>query len=412
MSVISDRLPMRVMVPLFCVVAIDAIGMGVILPLLPFYSQHFGASPLAIGALMAVFSLGQLVAAPILGALSDRLGRKVVMLASLLGSFASMVLLASAGNLLMVFLARIVDGVTAGNLSVASAYAIDHSSPQNRRRAISMIGAAIGVGMMAGPLLAAGLSQISISAPIWGAALLSALSVVVNLVFLPRDEKARPADARRQMPSLRQIVLSPRTLPVLVVLGLFYFGFAMYVSQFALFLHAHYAWNGTAFGPREVGYIFSASGIISIIVQAAGMQKLERIIPENLLAAVSLLLFSAGLGIFSMLPGLAPLAIGILMASIGTTMSRPTLMAALSMTSSAQQQGALMGLNTSLMAVCNIIAPLIAGALIDHGLYFGWALTIAAVIAVGACCTLFLVRQKKWPSHGHAQAAGQQRQIA
>ncbi|AIO32610.1 sugar (and other) transporter family protein [Burkholderia cenocepacia] len=407
MSAVTDRLRARVMAPLFCVVAIDAIGMGVIVPLLPFYSQHFGASPFAIGALVAIFSLGQFVAAPMLGRLSDRSGRKAVLLGSQLGTFASLVLLACAGNLLMVFIARILDGITSGNLSVASAYAVDHSSPQNRRRAIGLISAAIGVGMMIGPSLSAGLSHISISAPIWGAALLSLLSAMANLIFLPDDGKTALAGTTSQRPSMRPELRSSGVVQVLVVLALFYFGFSMYVSQFALFLQEHYEWNGTPFGPREVGYIFTASGAINIIIQTTAMKWFERVIPENLLAAVSLLMFSAGLSLLNFVPGLTSLVVGLVFASVGTAMTRPTLMAALSMASSTQQQGALMGVSSSLMAICNVIAPLFAGAMIDHGLYFGWAVTIAAIMAVGGSCTLVFVRLKKWPvNHLHALPDG------
>ena len=397
MTTVTDRLPARVLSPLFLVVAIDAIGMGVILPLLPFYSQHFGATPLVIGALVAAFSLGQFVAAPVLGKLSDRFGRKAVLLGSQIGTLASLVLLASAGNLLMVFLARILDGITSGNISVASAYAIDHSTPQNRRRAIGLVSAAFGVGMMVGPSLAAGLSHLSMSAPIWGASVLSLLSVVINLTFLPNGARASRRGEKRKMPSMRQALQSPGVPCVLIVLGLFYFGFSMYVSQFALYLQAHYRWNGVAFGPREVGYIFTASGVINILVQTAAMKRLERVIPDKLLAAVSLMMFSVGLSIFNLLPGLAPLAIGLFLASIGTAMSRPTLMAALSMASSPEQQGALMGVNTSLMAICNVIAPLFAGGMIEHRLFFGWALTIAVVMAIGGSCTVAFVRLRRWP---------------
>ncbi|MDN7903354.1 MFS transporter [Burkholderia diffusa] len=397
MSGTTNRLPLRVMAPLFGVVAIDAIGMGVILPLLPFYSQHFGASPFAIGALVAIFSLGQFVAAPMLGRLSDRYGRKVVLLGSQIGTCVSLVVLACAGNLVVVFVARMLDGITSGNLSVANAYAVDHSSPQTRRRAIGLVGAAVGVGMMLGPSLSAGLSHISMTAPVWGAAMLSALSVVVNLVWLPPDEKGPLSRVAQQMSSVWKSFSSAGASPVLVVLALFYFAFAMYVSQFALFLQAHYLWNGVRFGPREVGYIFTAAGAINIVIQVIAMKRLERVIPEHLLAVVSLLLFSAGITIFTVLPGLAPLIVGLVMASIGTAMTRPTLMAALSMTSSPQQQGALMGVNTSLMAVCNIVAPLFAGACIDHGLYIGWGLAIACIMAAGGCCTLVLARRKKWP---------------
>ncbi|WP_409283819.1 MFS transporter [Pseudomonas protegens] len=392
-----DRLIPQVMLPLFCVVAIDAIGMGVILPLLPFYSQHFGASSFAIGALVAVFSLGQFVAAPILGRLSDRYGRKPVLLLSQAGTLASLVMLACAGNLLMVFLARILDGLTSGNIAVASAYAVDHSSPGNRRRAIGAVGAAIGVGMMCGPMLAAFLSHISMSAPVWAAAALALLSIGVNAVFLPAQSKP-PAHLR---PDKRMTIGEALKLPgvasVLTVLGMFYFAFAMYISQFALFLQERYQWDGIAFGVREVGVIFAASGAINIFVQVVAIKKLEKWIPDHLIASASLALFAVGLTVVDGLPGMVALASGLVLASVGTAVARPSLMASLSLASPQAHQGAMMGVSTSLMAICMVIGPLGAGLLIKLNLYSGWALSISAIMLAAACFAFLFARVNRWP---------------
>jgi len=399
-----ESLPMRVLLPLFGVVAIDAIGMGIVLPLLPFYSQHFGATPLVLGALVAVFSLGQFVTAPVLGKLSDRFGRKSVLLVSQAGTLLSFLMLASAGSLGMLFVARLLAGAATGNISVASAFAADHSTPQTRRRAIGLIAAGMGVGMMIGPSLSAALAPVSITTPIWAAVLLASGSLVVNLVFLKDDRKNIASSDVRAGRSLWQAVRSPGTLSVLAVLTLFYFAFAMWVSQFALFLQARYVWNGSPFGPREVGFIFAASGAINIFVQAVAMKRFERVFPESLLVVVSLSMFAVGMGLITLAPGMQALAVGLVLASLGTALSRPTLMAALSLTSSPHQQGALMGASASLMAVCNVVAPLLAGALIDGGRYLVWSATIATIMGAGACMTLVSLRSHRWPS-SHAAAS-------
>lgn len=393
----SERLSQRVMLPLFSIVAIDAMGMGVVLPLLPFYSQRFGANPLAIGALVAVFSLCQFIAAPWLGRLSDRYGRKPVLLYSQIGTFLGLILLASAGSLAVVFLARIIDGITSGNLSVASAYAVDHSTPKTRRQAIGMIGAAIGVGMMVGPSLSAGLVHISITAPVWGAAFLSGLSVLGNLVLLENDTRPLQASAKLATPSFWQTLKIPETASVLAVLAVFYLGFSMFVSQFALFMQARYIWHGMAFGPREVGYVFTASGAINICVQLLAVKRIGRFASEHMVTISSFLLIALGFGLFTVLPGIGPLIAGLLISSFGTALARPALLTALSTTAAQNQQGTIMGANSSLMAICNVCAPLFAGLLIEHRQYIGWGASITAIMMAGAGCAWVLIMLRKWP---------------
>nr|WP_275899334.1 MFS transporter [Pectobacterium brasiliense] len=368
-----------------------------ILPLLPFYSQHFGASAFDIGALVAVFSLGQFVAAPILGRLSDRFGRKPVLLVSQAGTFASLLILACAGNLMMVFLARVIDGLTSGNIAVASAYAVDHSSPANRRSAIGVVSAAIGTGMMCGPILAALLSHLSMSACVWAAAALVLLSIGVNITFLPAQTKHVVDNKPEKQVTISEAIKLPGVLSVLTVLGMFYFAFAMHISQFALFLQERYQWDGTAFGMREIGLIFAASGAINVFIQAVAIKKLEKWVPEYLIACTSFTLFAAGLIIVNELPGLIFLAVGLVLISVGTAVARPTLMASLSLASSHAHQGAMMGVNTSLMAICTVIAPLGAGLLIKLNLYSGWALSISVIMLVAAFFTQLFFRMNRWP---------------
>ena len=400
----DDRsLSPSILVPLFVVVAIDAIGAGLILPLLPFYSQRFGASPLVIGMLIASFALCQFLGAPWLGKLSDRFGRKPVLIASQIGTLLSFILLASANSLALIFLARIIDGVTAGNLSVAAAYAVDHSTPKTRKQALGVISGAVGVGLMGGPALSAALAHIAITAPIWGAAVLSALSVTATALLLPTGRRPSPAastaaSAARPVPmSFRQLVTLPNTLGVLATLTAFYFVFAMFTSQFALFLHARFTVRGHPFGPREVGVVFTCAGAINILVQFVAMRWVARHVSEGRLAVVSLALLAVGYAGLAGATGLGALALALMVASLGSSLTRPTLTTALTLTAPAHHQGAVMGVNTSMMALANVVGPLLAGLLIEHAFYRGWALSIAAVALTAATVTWRLVSKGRWP---------------
>ncbi len=145
----------RPLLVIFLTILVNLVGFGIIIPLLPFYAETFGASPIVVGLLFAVFSLCQLVAAPILGDLSDRYGRRPILIVSLIGTVVSFVMLALAHSLTMLFIARIVDGLSGGNISTARAYVADVTEPQDRARAFGLIGAAFGLGFILGPGISA-----------------------------------------------------------------------------------------------------------------------------------------------------------------------------------------------------------------------------------------------------------------
>src|SRR5471030_2637778 len=175
----------RPLLIIFLTIFVNLVGFGIIVPLLPFYAQTFGASPIVIGLLFAVFSLCQLVAAPALGDLSDRYGRRPILIFSLLGTVVSFVMLAVAHSIAMLFLARVVDGLSGGNISTARAYVADITEPKDRARAYGFIGAAFGLGFVLGPALSGILAGISITAPIWVAAALTLAATAMAWLWLP-----------------------------------------------------------------------------------------------------------------------------------------------------------------------------------------------------------------------------------
>src|SRR5213596_2296555 len=173
--------PLVIFFPVF----VNLIGFGIIIPLLPFYAETFGASPLVVGLLFAVFSICQLVAAPALGDLSDRYGRRPILIFSLAGTVVSFVMLALAHSVAMLFVARIVDGLSGGNISTARAYVADVTEPKDRARAYGLIGAAFGLGFILGPALSGALAHVSYTAPIWAAAALTLVATLMASLWLP-----------------------------------------------------------------------------------------------------------------------------------------------------------------------------------------------------------------------------------
>jgi MFS family permease len=381
-----------ILVPTFVVVAVDATGMGIILPLLPFYSQRLGATPFLLGALISVYAVCQLVAGPVVGMLSDRYGRRKVLVVSQIGTFIGFILLALAGNLTLVFLARIIDGLTSGNISVAHAYAAEHSAPATRKQALGMTSGAIGTGLLLGPALSSFLVHYGQTAPVWAAAALSLISIVATIALLPPDHPASEPLYQHRVPeptltrSLLGLRYAWRLLGLLIV---FFFVNSMFLSQIGLFLSARFSWDGHPFGARELGWMFAYAGFINMVVQGLLITRANLIASDRsiVMAAFACMgLGFAGLGFAGLATGnnIGLLAIELTLIIIGTMFARSTLTAELSRSTAINRQGMIMGLNQSLMSGANISAPLLSGALIGHRLFVPWALAMAAIAAVGA----------------------------
>lgn len=389
----ASRSQLTVLVPTFFVVAVDATGMGIILPLLPFYSQRLGATPFILGSLISVYALCQLVAGPVVGMLSDRYGRKNVLINSQAGTLAGFVLLASANSLILVFLARMIDGLTAGNISVAHAYAAEHSASSARKQALGTTSGAIGTGLLVGPALSGFLVRFGDAAPIWAAAALSLISIVATIVLLPPDQpnfgsvSLQSATAPRTAQVLHLMRSARGPLGLLI---LFFFANSMFTSQVALFLSARFVWRGHPFGARELGFVFAYAGFINIIVQGLLITKTGRLVSDRIIVVVAFAFMTAGFGGIAIVDMIGLLVLFLTLIMLGTAFIRTTLTAELSQSVPLSRQGMIMGINQSLMSSANIAAPLVSGALIDRGLYATWAFSLTAVAMCDAVATLAL----------------------
>lgn len=371
--------------------------MTIILPLLPFYAERMGASAFVVGLLVASYAACQLVAGPILGQISDRVGRRPVLIVSQLGTFIGFLILARAGVLWVVFLSRIIDGLTAGNLSIAQAYIADVTRPSERSKAFAVIGIAFGIGFLIGPAISGFLSTFSYSAPIYAAAALSFTSILCTYFLLP----AKPVIPEREEGELGPLLPGGRRVGVLDFGGyltyfrrpglrrylwlffLFAFSFSTYVSGFALFAQRRYS-----FGPREVGYVFAWVGFLGIVLQGGLIGRLVKRFGDGNLVFSGFLAAGVGYALVGFTWDWRLLYAFSAIGSYGTGVLRPAVTSLVTQHVSREEQGVVLGLTQSITSVCAIIAPILAGALINQGLLTQWALVAACTCAVGVGTSL------------------------
>ncbi len=384
---------------IFLIVVVDVLGLTVMFPLLPFYAEHFGATPAVVGLLVSTYALCQLVAGPVLGQISDHVGRKPVLMVSQMGTFAGFLVLAYAPNLLVVFLARIIDGLTAGNLSIAQAYIADVTAPKERARAFAVIGIAFGIGFLIGPGASGYLTKhYGFHVPILCAAGLSLLSILGTTFLLPSvpphpageqpaedlDAPAGPGGKRLKLldwGAYVQYFRRPLLGGLLAEFFLFTFAFATFTSGFALFAERRFTWHGAPFGPKEVGYVFMYSGLLGILVQGSMRQgALVRRIGEVRLVTIGFAAAAAGYALLGFSFGVAALLVAATFSSFGTGVLRPALTSLITQQVTRSEQGVVLGLNQSLLSIAQIVAPAIAGALIESGYLISWALWAAVVL--------------------------------
>jgi DHA1 family tetracycline resistance protein-like MFS transporter len=371
--------PDRPLLIIFLIVLVNLIGFGIIIPLLPFYALRLGASAFTVGLLFASFSVAQLLAAPVLGELSDRYGRRPVLIFSLIGTVASFVLLALANSVAMVFVARIVDGLSGGNISTARAYIGDVTTVENRARGFGLIGAAFGLGFVFGPALGGVLGHLGYAAPAWGAALIAAAATVLAWAWLP--ETARHTEARRPSPwgeigrALRRPVLGR----LLVVDFLYWATFTAYQTTFALFGARRFG-----FDVPQTGYLLAVVGVIGVVVQLTLVGPVVRAIGERRVLPAGLLLASLGLAVASAAHSVPVFVLALLPGATGVALSIPSLTSLISQTARAGEQGRVQGVSSALEGLGRTVGPLWGnGVLQVHSEGAAFA-TAAAVLALTA----------------------------
>ncbi|MFN3689391.1 MAG: MFS transporter [Fimbriimonadales bacterium] len=342
----------RALLAVFLTIFVSLVGFGIVIPLLPFYAKRFQASELQIGLLFASFSAAQLVAAPVLGEWSDRYGRRPVLIVSLLGSAASFVMLALAPNLVWLFLSRILDGFTGGNITTARAYIADISPPEKRAKNFGLIGAAFGLGFILGPALGGGLAQFGLAVPAWAAAGLSLLAAGYALFALP--ETAHHTHARRPSP-WREMPATLTRSPVARLLWvnfILWVGFSIYQTTFPLFASMRFR-----LGPQEIGYVLAVVGVVGAVSQVALVGRVVHALGEKTTLVLGVLLNVVGLTGAAWTHSLWLFYLLIGVATVGGSIGLPSLTSLISQSASAAEQGRVQGVSGALESLARIVAP-------------------------------------------------------
>lgn len=398
---------------LFGVVFINLVGFGIVVPLLPFYGQTLDAPPWQVALMFSAYSLGQFFAEPFWGRLSDRIGRKPVLLITVSANALGYLMLAFAPNIWLAIGIRLFTGLGAGNVSTVQGYVADVTPPEKRAGRMGLIGAAFGLGFIVGPGLGGLLTRTDMGTlgyqmPIFVAAGLCVLAALGVTVFLKESRaKADPATPRPAFLSgVRDAIDNPVVSRVLLVTLIYMAGFSGMESTFGFWTEARYGW-----GAREVGFSFMAVGIVSTVCQALIAGRLARRFGEARVLAVGSLIFGSGLALQVLVGRLMPpeaqwvasifgrsvvlhgdLLVPLVMAfgAFGMAVTMPNISALISRSVDPDRQGAMLGLNMAASSSGRIFGPIAAGALFsgvghDWPFLIGAALTIpAAIMAINA----------------------------
>lgn len=368
---------------IFLTVFIDLLSVGIVVPLLPYYVKIVEQSSnpwlaenraLIVGALAASFALMQFLFAPVLGALSDRFGRRPVLLISLFGTAVSYVLFGLADRflplgvemvLVVLFFARILGGISGASISTAQAYIADSTGPEDRAKGLGLIGAAFGLGFMFGPALGGALSLISLEAPAFVAAAITFANVLFGYVILP---ESLPPERRSVIPflkmnpvtRLRGVMGNTAIRPLLIGILLLNFGFAGLQNNFPVFSDVRFG-----FGPEDNALVFAFIGLMAVVMQGFLLRKLVPRFGEPWLAVVGLGLMTVSFGLIAEVPQAWMLypALGLL--AIGSGMATPSITSLISRRVSPQEQGSVLGGTQALNSLTMVFGPLYAGFVFD-----------------------------------------------
>src|ERR1044072_2574543 len=362
------------LIVIFTTVFIDLIGFGIVIPVLPFYAEGtiFNATPRTVGPLFASYSIMQLIFSPTLGSLSDKYGRPPVLLLSIIGTGIGFLIIGLAKTLVMLFIGRILDGITGGNISTAQAYIADITTKENRAKGMGLIGAAFGLGFIFGPAIGGILSKWGIHVPFFFAATLCFANALLLFFTLPetvtKDHPAKTSAARgRGVSQLINSLKQPKLAFVLTIYFFFVVSFSIMTTSFSLYVMFRFGYDA-----QHTGYLFAYVGLISVIVQGGLIGRLVKRFGEMPLVVVGALCFAISLFAVPFVGpaagGLGALLLGGGVFSMGNSLATPALTSLASKSVGAAQQGVVLGVTQSTASLARAVGPSLTAILIRSSL--------------------------------------------
>ncbi len=350
---------------LFSVVFMDMVGFGFIIPLIPDYITTFGGAPALAGVLMAAYAIGQFFSAPLIGRLSDRFGRKPLLLISIGGTFVSLLVLGFAHSLPFIFASRIIDGISGGNITVAQSYIVDITDDKNRAKGFGIIGMAFGLGFIIGPVFGGLLSHFGLSVPALAAAGVAGANLLLITFVLPESlSKERRGEMMKNPRRIFSGKLFEETLSrrgtgtVLLMTSVYSFAFILFESMFALF-----AATELGVSPVNRGWLLAYIGMLIAVMQGGGIGFLAKKFDERRLAVASIAITAVSLVFYTLSPSVPLLMAALIPLSLASGVGSTMLRSLLTKSVTVDSAGGTLGLASSLESLNRILAPLAGGAL-------------------------------------------------
>ncbi|MDQ6766607.1 MAG: MFS transporter [Candidatus Eremiobacteraeota bacterium] len=361
--------------PILGVTFIDILGFSILLPILPYFVKSFGSSDVVVGLLFAVFAGCQFLAGPLWGNISDRIGRKKVLIVSQIGATIGWFMLAFAHTIGMVFLARVVEGVSGGNLSVTQAYVADLVEPKERGRAFSYVGAAFSAGIVFGPVLGGVLfDHFGFSAPFLAAATLQFVTLIVTIVMLP--ESRNPAGSQvATFAHIRASLADPRVAPILMQMWAFSLALYAWFGVFALLMQA-----ALGFTASKTSFFFASFGLLSVIFQLGPGPRIIDSIGDRRSSTLGIAFALCGFLLVPFIHTVATMLPTFLLFATGMAIARPALSSILTAGAPDNQRGTILGVSSALDNLSGVtMPPLSTGLLGRYGPH--WAGAVSSLFA-------------------------------
>lgn len=368
-------------------VFIDLLGFGMIIPLLPFYAEHFGASAVEVGLLASSYSLMQFLFVPFWGQLSDRVGRRPIIILSVAGSFVSYFIFGLAGSLTVLFISRILSGFMGANISTANAYIADSTPFEERAKYMGMIGAAFGVGFMLGPFVGGLMSRISLGAPGFLASGLSLVNLALAYFMLPESLTEKPEHARKlrimDVSGIRNAFRNPAIMSLVMVYFFYIIAFSTLDVAFPLFTGHRFGYDA-----ESNGYLFAYMGLIVVLIQGGATGRLVKRFGERGLVVAGIISLFVGLALVPLAHGLWELLVLLTFLAIGSALAQPSLTSLISKSASPKEQGSVLGVSSSFTSLARVIGPFWGGFIIGT-VGMSWPFYTGAVMVLVALAFAF-----------------------
>ncbi len=352
----------RALIPILGITFIDIMGFSILIPVLPYFAQHLHASPLTIGILFSTFAACQLLAGPLWGNVSDRIGRKAVLVISQIGATLGWTLLAFSHTIVLVFLARIIEGLSGGNISVTQAYVSDLVEPAKRSRAFGYIGGAFSAGFVFGPLIGYVLLRFGgYSAPFLGAAALQLLTLIVTIIMLPESRSKDPLEKVATFADITRSLADPNVAPVLWQKLAYSLGLYAWFAVLSLYLNAQFG-----FDLSRTMLFFSGWGVLSVILQLSIVGPMADRFGDRGMSNIGIASCVASFALVPFAHGWITLCAVFVLFGFGMALSNPGITSLISNSAPSNARGTILGVASSLDNLSGVATPPLSTAMLQR----------------------------------------------